>query len=73
MRQSVNLAFSRGDSRSCHTVNIVQNSVCEYSNPEDFSANLVYVSGIQNIKLVQNRTQVLIDDFEEPECGEFNT
>ena len=65
--------FARGDSRMCQAVDIVQNSVCEHPNPEDFFANLVYVSGIHNINIVQGRTRVLIDDFEEPECGEFNT
>ena len=70
--QIANLSFARGDSRSCHTVDILQDNVCEHPNSEDFSANLVYVGGIQNINIVQGRTRVLIDDSNESECSEFN-
>ena len=68
--QSFNLAFARGDSRMCHTVDIAHNSICE--PPEDFFANLAYVSGT-NIIILQDRTQVLIEDSNEPECGKLNS
>ena len=70
--QSTNLMFALGDSESCHTVNILQDNVCEHPNSEDFFANLVYVSGIENINIVRGRTRVLIDDSNESECSEFN-
>ena len=70
VRQSVNLTFAYRDSRRCYTVNILQDGLCEHPVPDDFFANLAYVSGIQNINIVQDRTQVLIDDSSEPECGE---
>ena len=66
--QSANLTFTRGDSRICHTVDIIQDDVCEHPDPEDFFANLAYVSVIPNITIVQDRTQVLIEDSKE--CGE---
>ena len=69
--QSGDLLFDRGDSRRCHIVEIIQDDVCELPEPEDFFANLAYVSGIQNIIIVQDRTRFLIDDSNEPECGEF--
>ena len=68
VRQSVNLAFACGDSRMCHTVDIIRNSICE--PPEDFFANLAYVSGT-NIIILEDRTQVLIEDSNESECGEL--
>ena len=68
--QTANLTFAAGDSESCHTVVINQDDECEDPVPEDFFANLAYVSGIQNINVVQDRTRVLIDDSNEPECGE---
>ena len=68
--QTANLTFAAGDSESCHTVVINQDDECEHPVPEDFFANLAYVSGIQNINVVQDRTRVLIDDSNEPECGE---
>ena len=70
VRQSTNLAFAYRDSQSCHTVDILQDGLCEHPDLEDFFANLAYVSGIQNINIIQDRTQVLIDDSSEPECGE---
>ena len=70
MGQTANLAFTRGDSQRCHIVNITQDDVCEHPDPDDFFANLAYVSGRQNIFMVRDRTQVLIDDSNEPECGE---
>ena len=68
--QTANLAFAYRDSRRCHTVNILQDSVCEHPNLEDFFANLTYVSGLQIINIVRDRTRVPIDDSSEPECGE---
>ena len=69
IRQSVSLAFTHGDSRMCHTVDIIHNNICEPS--EDFFANLTNVSGT-NIIILQGRTRVLIEDSNEPECGELN-
>ena len=71
MAQTADLSFAVGDSRSCHTVVILQDDMCEHPDPEDFFANLAYVSGIQNINIVRERTRVLIDDSNEPECGEL--
>ena len=67
--QTANLVFTRGHSRSCHTVDIVQDDVCEHPYPEGFFVNLAYVSGIQSISIIRKRTQVLIDDSSEPKCG----
>ena len=72
VRQSVNLAFAHGDSRMCHTVNIIRNTLMCEPTTEDFTANLAYVSGT-NINIVRHRTQVLIEDSNEPGCGELNT
>ena len=69
--QTANLAFTVGDSKKCHTVDIRQDDECEHPVPEDFFANLAYVSGIQNINIVRDRTRVIIDDSSEPECGEL--
>ena len=70
VRQSTNLAFAYRDSQRCHTVDILQDRLCEHPDLEDFLVNLAYVSGIQNINILRDRTRVLIDDSSEPECGE---
>ena len=67
--QSANLAFTRGDSQRCHIITITQDDVCEHPDPEGFFANLAYVSGIESINIVRDRTQVLIDDSGESKCG----
>ena len=66
---STNLAFSRGDTRMCHSVDILQDDECE-PTPENFFSDLEYVSGIQTIDIMPTLTEVIIDDFNEPECGE---
>ena len=71
MGRSVNLAFARGDSRMCHTVDIIHNTLKCEPTTEDFFANLAYVSGI-NINIARGSTQVRIEDSNEPGCGELN-
>ena len=66
------LVFNQGERRACHTVQITQDNICEIvSEPyEDFFSNLQYVSGTMPIIISRNQTRVLIDDTNEPECGE---
>ena len=66
--ESVNLIFAPGSMRECHTVSLLQDDECEQP-PEDFFADLAYVSGIQPINIPIPTTQVSIHDFGEPECG----
>ena len=66
--QSVNLTFVRGSMLECHNVSILQDDDCEQP-PEDFFADLAYVSGIQPIDINIPTTQVIIDDSGELECG----
>ena len=65
---SVNLMFSRGDTRQCHRVDILQDGDCEMP-AENFFADLAYVSGILPITIDPVTTQVVIDDSGEQECG----
>ena len=58
MGESVNLEFARGESESCHIVDILQDELCEHPVPENFFADLAYVSGIQDITIVRDVTQV---------------
>ena len=69
--QNANLEFAQGDRQSCHIVVIVQDDLCEFPEPEDFSANLAYVSGIQDVIIIRDRTKILINDSNEPECSEL--
>ena len=65
------MAFARGDSRMCHTVNVIRNTLKCEPTTEDFSANLALVSGI-NINIVRSSTRVRIEDSNEPGCGELD-
>jgi len=62
--------FNYGDTRVCHTLDILQDSTCEYPFNEFFS-DLAYVSGVQPITIAPPTAQVVIDDTAEPEC-EYN-
>ena len=62
--------FGAGDSRVCHDVNILDDIDCE-TPYEDFFSNLEYDSGDMPIIITRPRTQVIINDTAEPECGEY--
>ena len=62
--------FGVGDSRVCHDVDIVDDNDCE-TQYEDFFFNLEYGSGDMPINITRPRTQVIINDTAEPECGEY--
>lgn len=61
--------FSRGDTRACLTIGILDDSNCEDDPNENFFLNLTYVSGMQPITVEPLTAQVIIDDTGEPECG----
>ena len=65
------LQFNQGDVRSCHTITINQDNICENMPNENFFSNLTFDSGIQPISLIRERAQVIIDDDNEPECSKW--
>ena len=60
--------FSRGDTRVCHTIDILQDNICESSPNEFFFSDLAYVSGVQPITISPSTARVVIDDSMEEEC-----
>ena len=66
----VPLMFEVGDDRVCHDVVIIDGDDCE-TPFEDFFSNLEYYSGDMPIIITRDRTQVIIDDTAEPECGRY--
>ena len=62
------LVFNRGDIRACHSIFILNNSICESDPNENFFSDLAYVSGVQPIIIDPVTAQVFIDDSAEPEC-----
>ena len=60
--------FGVGDLRVCHDVDILDDNDCE-TPYEDFFSNLEYDSGVMPIIITRPRTQVIINDTAEPECG----
>ena len=67
------LVFEKGDKNQSHTIPIHNDTVCESNPNEQFSSNLVYVSGLRPIMIDPMRATatVIIDDTNEPECGEL--
>ena len=67
------LVFEIGDKNQSHTIPIRNDSVCESNPNEQFFSNLVYVSGLRPIMIDPMRATatVIIDDSNEPECGEL--
>ena len=68
----VRLDFAIGQTRSCHIVNINDDDICENNPNERFFSNLVLGGGVQPIIVEPPQTQVIIDDSNEPECGEYD-
>ena len=67
----VPLMFGVGDLRVCHDVDIIDDNDCETPYKDLFS-NLEYDSGSMPIIITQPRTQVIINDTAESECGKHN-
>ena len=65
------IVFNIGDTRQSHNITIVDDTTCERNPNEQFSSNLVYVSGVMPITIDPMNATVVIDDFEEQECGEM--
>ena len=66
----VRLDFNLGQDRACHRVSIVDDDICEINPNENFFSNLEYGGGEQPIRVDPARTEVIIDDTNQPECGE---
>lgn len=60
--------FNRGDIRVCHTIDILQDSICEDDPNEHFFSDLSYVSGVLPITINPPTAEVIIDDSDELEC-----
>ena len=57
-----------GSSRQCHSVTILDDDSCEVA-PEDFFAELAYVSGYRVNQIIVPTTRIVINVSDEPECG----
>lgn len=62
------LMFSRGETRVCHTIVIVNDDICERDPSENFFSDLAYVSGVMPITIAPSTAEIVIDDSAEPEC-----
>ena len=66
----MSLEFSRGDSRSCHTITINPDDECELEmENESFFSSLILESGILDITIAPSSAEVIIVDDDEEECG----
>ena len=64
------LDFASGDERACHNVSIIDNDICEDNPNENFFSSLEFGGGEQPITIDPAQTEVIIDDTNQPECGE---
>ena len=64
------IQFNTGDTNQTHIIIITQDQICEIDPNEYFISNIVLVSGVQPIQVIQPQTNVTIDDSLEPDCGE---
>ena len=62
------LVFNQNDTRVCHAIDIMDDTICESDPNERFFSDLVFVSGEQPINIAPMTAQVIIDDTAEPEC-----
>ena len=63
------IQFNTGDTVHNFTLTIANDGICEVPN-ENFIVNITVVSGIQPIFIITHRAHVIINDMNEPECGE---
>ena len=64
--------FAEGATRVCHTIDILQDEMCEYPPNEFFFSDLAYVSGLLPITISPETAQVVIDDSSEAECSKYS-
>ena len=64
----VTLMFAIGEPIVCHDVEIIDDDKCETVS-EPFFSHLEYDSGVMPIIITRERTQAIITDTREPECG----
>ena len=64
------LNFAVGQTMACHIINITDDNICENNPNEFFFSNLVLGGGDQPIVVDPEQAQIIIDDTNEPECGE---
>ena len=62
------LVFNRGDTRVCHTIDILRDQSIEIDSNEQFFSDLAYVSGVLSITISPPTAQVIIDDCDGQEC-----
>ena len=65
------LDFVVGQDRVCHIIGITDNDICEINPNEIFFSNLELDSRGRRIDVHPEQAQVIIDDTNELECGEF--
>ena len=66
---NVRLDFATGDERVCHRVSVFDD-ICEDDPNVNFFSNLVFGGGEQPITVDPSLTEVIIDDTNQPICGE---
>ena len=65
------LDFVVGQDRVCHNISITDDDICENDPNDSFFSNLEVGSRGRRIDVDPEQAQVIIDDTNELECGEF--
>ena len=63
------LVFNIGDIRQNYIITILNDTECERDSNEQLFSNLNYITGKMPITINPMRAEVVIDDFDEKECG----
>ena len=69
---NVRLDFVVGQTRSCHIVNINDDNICENDPNEHFFSDVVLSGSVLPIIVEPPQTQVIINDTNEPDFGEYD-
>ena len=62
------LHFNTGDTRAVHTINIIDDDICE-SELEEFTSSISLVNQDSLTNIITPLVRILIDDSTEIECG----
>ena len=63
------ITFNTGDTRVVHTINIVNDDICE--SPQEFFSRISLFTQDRHINIARSQARVVISDSTERECGKI--
>ena len=65
------IQFNMGETSVVHNITIINDDLCETEPDEFFLSDIVTVTGVGEINIVEPQARVTIEDASEEECGKY--